>query len=154
MPLKRLALSFSAVIALGVLIWISWPTALNVLDVPPIVVEGAEVKQPLSGRSVTAGYIVLRSRTTQPLVLTGVSSPGFGRIEIHTHTMDGGIMRMRKLDNARLPSFGRLTMGPGGMHLMMFDPADGLAPGAPVPLYLEFEGKNQPITIVAPVVAR
>lgn len=154
MPLKRLALSFSAVLTLGVLIWLIWPTALDMFDVPPIVVESAEIKQPLAGRTVTAGYINLRSRTTQPLKLVGVSSPSFGRIEIHTHSMDGGVMRMRKLDFAPLPSFGRLTMGPGGMHLMMFDPTAPVAPGAPVPLYLEFEGKTQPITIVAPVVAR
>ncbi len=154
MSAKRLITSFITLIILAALIWVSWPYALKTLNISPAVVEEAQVMAPFKGAKMTAGYLTIRSRTTQPLVLTAVKSPAFGRIELHNTDMTDGVMRMRHMDSLPLKSFATVKMGKGGMHLMMFDPKGVVAPGAPVPLYLEFEGVSEPITLVAPVLSR
>lgn len=154
MTAKRLLTSFATMLVLAALIWVSWPHVLKTMDVAPLVVEEAQIMAPFKGAAATAGYLVIRSRTTQPLTIKAVKSPAFGRIELHSTDMSGGVMRMRHLEGLAVPAFGTVSMGHGGVHLMMFDPTRTVAPGAPVPLYLELEGVTQPITIVAPVVPR
>lgn len=66
--------------------------------------------------------------------LIGASTPG-GRVELHTMTMDGGMMQMRKLDGLDVPAGATVEFKPGANHLMIF----GLTtPPASLPLTLEF----------------
>ncbi|MGB0920589.1 MAG: copper chaperone PCu(A)C [Alphaproteobacteria bacterium] len=154
MSAKRLITSFVTLLVLGALIWVSWPYALKTLDVSPVVVEEAQILAPFKGASMTAGYLTIRSRTSAPLVLKAVKSPAFGRIEIHDTTMNDGVMRMRHVEGLEIPAFSTITMLPGGMHLMAFEPKRGVVPGAPVPMFLEFEGISAPVALVVPVYAR
>jgi hypothetical protein len=41
-------------------------------------------------------------------------------VEIHTHSMVDGVMKMRKVDTVDLPEEGSVAFEPGGFHLMMF----------------------------------
>ena len=42
------------------------------------------------------------------------------RVEIHTHEHDGDMMRMRRVEALDLPPGERVTLAPGGLHLMIF----------------------------------
>ncbi|MCH1541570.1 MAG: copper chaperone PCu(A)C [Alphaproteobacteria bacterium] len=52
--------------------------------------------------------------------LIGASSDAFARIELHTHEMNGGMMRMVEVTDFAVPANGKLHLKPGGHHLMMF----------------------------------
>ena len=96
-------------------------------------VSGAWVRlNPVPGRP-SAGYLTVVGGT-QPDRLVSVSTPA-ARVEMHSMSMDGGIMRMGKLDAVVLPAGSTVAFAPGGNHLMVF----GLA-GAPksLPLTLHF----------------
>lgn len=54
-------------------------------------------------------------------------------------TMDGGVMKMRKLEGIDVPAKGSLVLEPGGMHLMLIGLKAPLAEGQSVPLELRFD---------------
>jgi copper(I)-binding protein len=52
--------------------------------------------------------------------LIGAKSDAFERIELHTHEINGGMMRMVAVTDFAVPAKGMLHLQPGGRHLMMF----------------------------------
>jgi copper(I)-binding protein len=99
---------------------------------------------PVPGRP-SAGYLTITGGG-QPDRLTGVSAPGV-RIEMHSMSMNGGVMAMARLDSLAVPAGDRIAFAPGGNHLMIF----GLAPGAKtLPITLGF-ASGKTVRVVAEV---
>lgn len=71
--------------------------------------------------------------------LTGVSSPVAGAAEVHSMTVDGGVMRMRAVEALDLPAGRPVKLAPGGYHVMLFDLKKPLVAGEKVPLTLVIE---------------
>lgn len=87
-----------------------------------------------------AGYMTLRNRGASPDRLVGAETPAARSVEIHEQRMEEGVMRMRPLPGGiTLPPGEAVTLGPGGMHLMLVGPTRALARGERVPLTLRFE---------------
>jgi copper(I)-binding protein len=86
-----------------------------------IAVSDARIRTPAAGMDMTAAYLTLRNETTTAFELVGFESPVTDRIELHTMTQDGDMMRMRRLDRISVAPGATLTLEPGGMHLMIFD---------------------------------
>jgi hypothetical protein len=68
--------------------------------------------------------------------LVSVSSSASASAEIHTMTMDDGVMKMRQLEYLPLPANQAVTLGPGGEHLMLFNLKHALKEGDTIPLTL------------------
>jgi len=68
-----------------------------------------------------------------------VTSPQFARVELHETRLEDGIARMRPVDVLALPSGERVTLAPGGLHLMLLDPARPLAAGGHATLRLQLD---------------
>ena len=92
--------------------------------------EEARVREPVPGRTMTAGYFAVRNGGTEAVVLTGVSSPAANAVEMHVSEQDGGMMRMRQLDSVEIGAGETVRFEPGGRHLMLFGieslPAEGI----------------------------
>ena len=69
------------------------------------------------------------------------------------HSMDDGVMRMRRIPHIHLPPGQTVSLQPGGLHIMLFDLAAPLKEGDEFPLTLIFEdGSSKDVTaIVRPV---
>jgi len=104
---------------------------------PDIAVADALVRTPNPARDVTAGYMTLANRGGADR-LVGASSPAADRIELHTHSMDDGVMRMRQVEAVDLPAGETVRFEPGGLHLMIFG-AGALQPGDMLVINLDFE---------------
>jgi periplasmic copper chaperone A len=61
------------------------------------------------------------------------------RAELHTHIMDGGVMRMRQVPHIDLPKSQTVMLKPGGLHVMLMNLHAPLKEGSQFPLTLEFE---------------
>lgn len=61
------------------------------------------------------------------------------RVELHTMTMDGDVMRMRQVDAIDIPAGQTVELKPGGFHLMFMGLKKPLAKDSRVPLKLRFE---------------
>ena len=72
-------------------------------------------------------------------MLLSASSPAAAKVEIHTMSMDGNVMKMRALDQLELKAGQKMEMKPGnGVHLMLMGLKKPLAVGDKFPLTLNF----------------
>ncbi len=124
----------------------------NLASAQSITVEDAQIRQPMPGRTVTAGYLTLHNHTAQALQLTSASSSAFARAELHQHTHRDGMMRMEQVEFISVPANSAVTLAPGGLHLMLFEPLTNLQVGQTVPLTLVFADGGQ-LAVDVPVVA-
>jgi copper(I)-binding protein len=115
-------------------------------------VNNAEVRQPMLGRSVTAGYLTLHNTSHQAVSLVAVSTDAFKRVELHQHSHQNGVMRMEQVDKILVSAQSEVRLTPGGLHLMLFDPNTELAVGDEITLQLKFSDQ-QIIDIKVPIVA-
>ncbi len=83
-------------------------------------VEDARVRDLIPGQDKTVAYLDLRNPGSAPVVLVGAESPQARAIEMHTTTRDGGVMRMRRLQQVEIPPGETIRFQPGGHHLMLF----------------------------------
>jgi copper(I)-binding protein len=100
----------------------------------PLWVSEGWVRAMPPGAAATAAYVRLENRSDEARTLTSVTSPQFARAELHETRMEDGIARMRPLDKLVLAPGERVTLAPGGLHLMLFDPLRELTPDEHVQL--------------------
>ena len=117
-----------------------------------VTLDDGQIRLPMPGRSVSAGYFTLRNNAEQQMVLTAVSSDAFKRIELHQHSHKDGMMRMEQIEKIDIPAGESVELAPGGLHLMLFEPTKTLQVGQSVELILHFaDGQQLPASL--PVVA-
>lgn len=85
------------------------------------------------------GFFTIRNTGATPDRLLSATSPGAGRIELHTHIRDGDVMRMRPVNDIPVPANGEVTLQPGGLHLMLIGLTQPMDVGGSVPVTLRFE---------------
>ena len=91
------------------------------------------------GVDVAAAYLTLHNGGTQPVVVSGVSSPAAGAAMIHETTLVNGQATMRAQEPLRIAPGETVRFAPGGLHIMLMLKRP-LAPGDEVPLVLQLEG--------------
>ena len=85
-----------------------------------------------------AGYVKIDNTGPTDVRLKEVTSPEFGRIEIHHSIVENGIAKMLYRRSVTIPANGHLSFSPGGYHLMFFNARKPLEEGASVPLTFTF----------------
>jgi periplasmic copper chaperone A len=93
---------------------------------------------PVAGRP-SAAYVTIHYGGTKPDMLVAASTPVAGRVELHNHLMDKGVMRMVKVSSIVIPPDSETILKPSGYHLMLFDMKNLPKAGARVPLTLTFK---------------
>jgi copper(I)-binding protein len=84
-----------------------------------------------------AAYLTIVSPTTDRL--TAATSPVAKKVELHTMSMEGGVMKMRPLDAIDIPAGQTVTLSPGRTYIMLLDLARPLREGQSFPLTLSFD---------------
>jgi copper(I)-binding protein len=104
---------------------------------PPVLrAEQVWVRLPAEGRRVTAGFLDVVNDGDTAVRIVGARSQAAGTIELHEMAHDNGMMRMRQITGIDVPARGRVTLAPGGLHLMLFDLATPLTTGTRVRIQL------------------
>jgi len=78
--------------------------------------------------------------------LVGARSSASKRVELHTMSMDGGMMKMREVPNIDLPAGGKVSLAPGnpqGYHLMLMGLNDTLKEGSSIKVTLIFKNAGE-----------
>ncbi|CCQ75741.1 copper chaperone PCu(A)C [Magnetospira sp. QH-2] len=60
-------------------------------------------------------------------------------VELHTHLMSDGVMRMRQVPNVPVPAGGKAELKPGSYHVMFMGLKEPLKEGQKFPVTLTFE---------------
>lgn len=61
------------------------------------------------------------------------------RVELHTHMMDNGVMKMRPVQAIEVEQGSATVLAPGGLHVMLIGLKKPLVAGEKFPLTLNFE---------------
>jgi copper(I)-binding protein len=93
----------------------------------------------LPGKDVGAAYIGLENKGESD-VLLAASTARAERVELHTMSMEGDVMKMRQINGLEVKAGETIKMKPGmGYHLMMFGLKQPLKAGDKFPLKLQFK---------------
>jgi copper(I)-binding protein len=133
MHLGQVLLSFCAALALA----ISTVPAMAAEPSPNVKVANAWVRAPAPGQKTASAYVELTSDRNAAVVAAG--SAAAVRVEMHSSTVEGGVMRMRALPRIDLPAGQVVKLAPGGVHLMLVDLKQPLKAGDKVPLVLSVQ---------------
>ena len=103
------------------------------------------------GQANGAGYLEVDNMGSTPDRLVSVHSDAAQKVEMHTMTMENGTAQMREVDGGvEVPAGGKVTVAPGGYHLMFVKLKAPFAAGASVPVVLTFQ-KAGDVKVMMPV---
>jgi copper(I)-binding protein len=108
-------------------------------------VGSIHISQPWSratpkGAASGAGYMTVTNKGTAPDRVSCVSSDASAQCQIHTMTMEDGVMKMRPVEGGLEILPGQtITLKPGGFHIMLLDLKHPLEQGQSVKATLKFD---------------
>jgi copper(I)-binding protein len=115
----------------------------------PMLVHEPWARAALAGRT-SAAYMTIENTTAALDRLVSATSPAARLVELHTHIMDGSVMRMRPVTAIEVNPGEPAVLRPGGLHVMLIDLTGPLQVGQTIPLTLRFEKAGE-ITVQVPV---
>ncbi len=138
MPMKR-TLVFTLALLIGL------PISASELHV-----ENAYVPEAPPVAPVMAGYLDLVNPTSKPITITAVQGRMFERVEIHNMSMKNGMMHMQQLEKLTIPANGKVSLSPGGYHLMLIKPKKAFHDGDTIQITLQLANGDK-INLKLPV---
>ncbi|KCZ60842.1 copper chaperone PCu(A)C [Hyphomonas chukchiensis] len=150
--MKRLSLA-ATLIGFGLLAACSSPvpegeSALEVSD--------AYIVMPAGGQGIASGGMVVKVRGADEM-LVGATTDAADSVEIHTMSMEDGVMRMRQVESLPVTEKEPLVLKRGGNHLMFFGFDKSLAVGDSADVVLTFsngQGKEQMLVTTAQIIGQ
>jgi len=139
-----------AFLALATITALTAPYAQEV-RVGPIEIVEPWTRATAPGAPNGAGFIRLTNAGSVDDRLVAAEASGVGRVELHTMTMEDGVMQMRRLDDGiALPAGETVELAPGGLHLMFMGLEAPFVEGEAVEVTLTFENAGS-VTLDLPV---
>ncbi|WP_029133245.1 copper chaperone PCu(A)C [Sedimenticola selenatireducens] len=139
----------NSVMLLSALFGFSSPLFAGAAD--QVSVADAYVRAVPPGQPNSASFMTLTNASASDIVLKGAESPAAKVVELHTHTMSEGMMRMRQVEKIDLPAGQSVKLQPGGLHVMMIGLQQELVPGEQIDMALVFEDGSK-LQLKVPVV--
>lgn len=102
---------------------------------------------------MAAAYGTFEWRGDRPLVIAAWYSDEYAAVDLHRTVRHDGLSRMEPVAQPVIPAGGRLTLEPGGMHLMLMTPGRNLQPGDTVGITLQSDN-GRSFRFDFPVLAR
>jgi copper(I)-binding protein len=121
-------------------------------------VGSIHISQPWSratpkGAKAGAGYMTITNKGTTPDKVSCISDDASAQCEIHSMTMEGGVMKMRPVEGGLEITPGEtVTLVPSGFHVMFRDLKHPLEEGKTVKATLKFD-KAGSVDVECPILA-
>jgi copper(I)-binding protein len=103
-------------------------------------VDAPWVRATAPGQKVAGAFMELTADADMTLV--GGESPAARVVELHTMSMENGVMVMRPLKDIALPRGKTVQLKPGGLHVMLIDLKGQIKEGEQTPLTLTVRGAD------------
>lgn len=130
----------SLVVAVAVLSFAVTRAGANDYKVGSLEIASPWARATPKGAHVAGGYVTIRNKGPTPDRLISISASFANRVEIHSMTMDGEVMRMRPMSGGiEIKPGETVELKPGGLHMMFVEPNRPLTPGDHVSATLQFE---------------
>ena len=86
-----------------------------------------------------AAYFRVENRGDEPDRIVSARADIAETAELHTHDMEGGMMKMRQVESVEVPAEGEVLLKPHGLHVMLFGLKQPLVDGEKFDLTVVFE---------------
>ncbi len=97
---------------------------------------------------VRAGYMTIRNTQAHAVSIIAIRSDAFASVEIHRTIAQDGMMRMESVPTLVIEPDSSVQLAPGGLHLMMMNPAESTKPGDVLKIVIELDdGSAQSLTM-------
>ena len=113
----------------------------------PLVASDIELSAARPGVPMRAAYLRLENPGTDAVRITSVSSPEFGKVELHETVMENDVARMRPVGELVVPPGDEVRLERGGMHLMLMRPVPAADRGDAVTLEFH-DGERLVLSVV------
>lgn len=98
----------------------------------------------------SAAFMTLKNSSNEAISIVNANSNVSKVVELHTHTMKDGVMKMTQIPKIEVPAKGETVLKPGGLHIMFIGLYKPLKKGEEVELTIVLSnGEKQ--TITAPI---
>ncbi len=124
--------------------------SISTLFASNIEVKDAYVRATPPGLPNSAAFMVVENKTDKDIAIVKASSEVSKIVELHTHSMKDGVMKMYQVPKIDVPAHGKTELKPGGFHVMLIGLHNPLKEGENVTFTLEFSN-GQSKTITAPI---
>jgi copper(I)-binding protein len=104
---------------------------------PDIVIRDVEIYAPVPGSMMGVAYFVIDNNGGDLITLEAARSPQFDAVEIHETRSEDGVSRMRPVAAVDIAAGESAHFQPGGKHLMLVGPGEGVGAGSSVTIELE-----------------
>lgn len=95
---------------------------------------------------VSAAFMVIKNAGSTDRKLVKAESPVAKTVELHSHTNENGVMKMREVKSIDIKANGQAELKPGGYHIMLINIRQALKEGDAIPIALSFDdGSKQQI---------
>jgi len=139
-PQTRLRGAAAAMLAAAAVGIAAVPAEAGDYDVGSIHISMPWARATPKGAASGAGYMTITNKGTTPDAVSCVSDDASAQCQIHTMTMEGGVMKMRPVEGGLEIKPGEtVTLQPGGYHIMFVNLKHGLEQGQSVKATLKFE---------------
>lgn len=116
-----------------------------------LVIKDAFIRALPPGQLNTAAFMTMTNPEAKAYTLKSLYSEAAEKVELHSHTMNDGIMQMRPIDNFSIKGNAAAVFAPGGNHVMFIGLKEPLKEGGTVLLNMCFDEFCQQIEL--PVVS-
>jgi len=143
----------AAVVAFFLAQLLAFPAMAADYDVGSIHITQPWSRATPKGAKTGAGYMTITNKGTTPDIVSCVSDDASTQCEIHSMTMEGGIMKMRPVERGLEIKPGEtVTLAPSGFHIMFLDLKHPLEQGNTVKATLKFD-KAGTVDVEYPIMA-
>lgn len=133
--------NFPRTLALGFAIClIASPAQAHGYRAGPLSIQHPWSRETAVGQAAGGGFLtIVNSSAREDRLLSG-TSPAAAEVQLHSMTMNGGVMRMRQVsEGIAIPAKGSVELKPGGYHIMFMGLKRPLRQGERVPVTLRFQ---------------
>lgn len=122
--------------------------ALAAQEANAIQVENPFAREVPPTAPASASFMTLKNMSNHDIVLTQAHSNVANKVELHTHTNENGVMKMRQIPSINIPAEGETALQPGGLHIMLIDLKQPLKSGETIQVELTFkDGSHKTVSM-------
>ena len=107
-----------------------------------LIVSDAWVRATPPGKMMTAGYASIENLSKDVITITGVSAEVAGHTSVHETRIERDRSTMRPVAQLSIKAGERVSLTPGGLHIMLMKLSEPLTDGQSIDICLELENND------------
>jgi copper(I)-binding protein len=102
-------------------------------------IKNAYARASIPGQNASSVFLTMSNPLDQSITLMDIKTRSAKTVELHTHTLQNGQLRMRKMPGLTLAAHGSADFKPGAQHIMLIGLTEPLQENTQITLEICFD---------------